>query len=240
MSDILLDSLGGWKKTCGCGALREINVDQVVTLMGWVHTRRDHGGVIFIDLRDREGITQVVFNPEWNEASHLKAHNLKTEFVIAVQGKVRLRPEGMENPKVSTGNIEVMAHELKILNQSKVVPLMIEDNAKAGEELRLKYRYLDLRRPCMQQNLMLRHRVYQTIRSELANTGFLEIETPFLTKSTPEGARDYLVPSRINPGHFYALPQSPQLFKQILMISGYDRYFQIVKCFRDEDLRVDC
>ncbi|MGA1842898.1 MAG: aspartate--tRNA ligase [bacterium] len=239
MSDLRLDSLEGWKKTCGCGALREMNVDQVVTLMGWVHTRRDHGGVIFIDLRDRDGITQVVFNPEWDKSSHIKAHDLKTEFVIAVRGKVRLRPAGMENPKVSTGMIEVMAYELKILNQSRVLPLMMEDNVKAGEELRLKYRYLDLRRPRMQQNLMLRHRIYQTIRSELAKMGFLEIETPFLTKSTPEGARDYLVPSRINPGHFYALPQSPQLFKQILMISGYDRYFQIVKCFRDEDLRAD-
>ena len=239
MAGSKLDSLGGWKKTDDCGSLRETNVGQDVALMGWVHTRRDHGGVIFIDLRDREGITQVVFNPEWDKACHRKAHHLKTEYVIAVKGKIRLRPEGMQNPKISTGMIEVMAHELKILNQSRVPPLMIEDHVKAGEELRLKYRFLDLRRPEMQQNLMLRHRVYQTIRSELARIGFLEIETPFLTKSTPEGARDYLVPSRISPGYFYALPQSPQLFKQILMISGYDRYFQIVKCFRDEDLRAD-
>ncbi|MGA1844708.1 MAG: aspartate--tRNA ligase [bacterium] len=234
-----LEDLGAWKKTCGCGSLSDKDIDRSVTLMGWVDTRRDHGGVIFIDLRDREGITQVVFNPEWDQACHLKAHHLKTEFVIAVEGKVRLRPEGMENPKVATGRIEVMAHALKILNHSKVPPIMVEDNAKAGEELRLRYRYLDLRRPRMQQNLILRHRVYQAIRSELSGMGFLEIETPVLTKSTPEGARDYLVPSRLSPGHFYALPQSPQLFKQILMISGYDRYFQIVKCFRDEDLRAD-
>ena len=239
MSDLPLDRLGEWKRTCDCGQLREKDLDREVTLMGWVHTRRDHGGVIFIDLRDREGMTQVVFNPEWDKTCHLKAHELKTEFVIAVLGKIRRRPEGMENLKLPTGKIEVMAHDLKILNQSKVPVILMDDEIKAGEELRLKYRFLDLRRPMMQQNLIQRHRVYQAIRSELCKLGFLEIETPFLTKSTPEGARDYLVPSRINPGHFYALPQSPQLFKQILMISGYDRYFQIVKCFRDEDLRAD-
>ncbi|MBN2372530.1 aspartate--tRNA ligase [bacterium] len=234
-----MDNLGDWKRQCSCAALRETDIDKEINLMGWVHTRRDHGGVIFIDLRDREGITQVVFNPEWDKDCHEKARNLKPEYVIAIQGKVRLRPEGMANPKIPTGKIEVMANELKILNKSKVPPIAIEDNINVGEELRLRYRYLDLRRPQMQHNLSLRHRVYQTIRSELSGMGFLEIETPFLTKSTPEGARDYLVPSRLNPGNFYALPQSPQIFKQILMVSGYDRYFQIVKCFRDEDLRAD-
>ncbi len=239
MSEIYLDSLKNWKRTCGCGALRVTDESKDVCLMGWVHKRRDHGGVIFIDLRDREGITQIVFNPEWEGASHLKAHNLRPEYVIAIKGRVRIRPEGMENLNLPTGKIEVMANDLKILNCSKVPPIMIEDDINIGEEIRLKYRYLDLRRPQMQHNLMLRHSIYQVIRSELVKHGFIEIETPFLTKSTPEGARDYLVPSRLSPGHFYALPQSPQLFKQILMISGYDRYFQIVKCFRDEDLRAD-
>jgi aspartyl-tRNA synthetase len=239
LSHLQLDNMGDWKRSCDCGTLGENDVEKEVLLMGWVHTRRDHGGVIFIDLRDREGMTQIVFNPEWEKTSHLKAHDLRSEYVIAVRGKVRLRPEAMENPNLSTGKIEVMAHELKILNQSGVPPIMVEDDVNVGEDLRLKYRYLDLRRPSMQRNLRLRHRVYQTLRNELATKGFMEIETPFLTKSTPEGARDYLVPSRLNPGHFYALPQSPQLFKQILMVSGYDRYFQIVKCFRDEDLRAD-
>lgn len=239
MSELCLDNLSDWKRTCGCNTLNLTDIDRDVCLMGWVHTRRDHGGVIFIDLRDRDGLTQVVFNPEWEQESHKKAHHLRSEFVIAIKGRVRKRPDGMENPNLATGEIEVMVNDLKILNHSNVPPILIEDNITIGEDLRLKFRYLDLRRPEMQRNLFMRHRVYQTTRSELTQKGFIEIETPFLTKSTPEGARDYLVPSRVSPGHFYALPQSPQLFKQILMVSGYDKYFQVVKCFRDEDLRAD-
>src|SRR5574342_744317 len=207
--------------------------------MGWVHTRRDHGGLIFVDLRDRGGITQVVFNPETSTEAHKLAHEIRGEFVLAVTGKVAPRPGNTVNPKLPTGGIEVIVNELRILNQAKTPPVMIEDGTDVAENLRLKYRYLDLRRPSVQKVLITRHKITQTVRRFLDSQGFADIETPFLTKSTPEGARDYLVPSRVNPGLFFALPQSPQLFKQILMIAGYDRYAQIVKCFRDEDLRAD-
>jgi len=226
-------------KTHGCGELREKDIGSTVTLAGWVNRWRDHGGLIFIDLRDRSGIVQVVFNPEINPEIHREAHKVRNEFVLEIEGEVRRRPEGTENPSLVTGNIEVVAKRLKILNECKALPFMIEDETDASEFLRLKHRYLDLRRPVNQKNIILRHKITKSIREYLDARGFLEIETPFLTKSTPEGARDYLVPSRLNPGYFYALPQSPQLFKQILMISGFERYYQIVKCFRDEDLRAD-
>lgn len=235
----LFDSLGDMKRTHHCSALRAKDVGEEVVLMGWVQRRRDHGGVIFVDLRDREGITQVVFNPEVNEEVHQKAHAIRNEFVLAVRGVVVLRPEGMINPTLKTGEIDVMVSELRILNQSQTTPFVLEDNAQVSENIRLRYRYLDMRRPVLQKNLMLRHRAAQVVRSYLNELGFLDIETPFLTKSTPEGARDYLVPSRINPGQFYALPQSPQIFKQLLMLAGFERYYQIVRCFRDEDLRAD-
>lgn len=208
-------------------------------MMGWVQSRRDHGGLIFIDLRDRGGITQVVFNPEVSAEAHRIAEDVRSEYVLGVRGMVSLRPENTANPKIPTGEIEVIAHELVILNVSKTPPFMIEDETDVAENLRLKYRYLDLRRPSLQKVLITRHRITRTVRKFLDSHGFVDIETPFLTKSTPEGARDYLVPSRVNPGMFYALPQSPQLFKQILMIAGFERYYQIVKCFRDEDLRAD-
>jgi len=207
--------------------------------MGWVLRRRDHGGVIFIDLRDREGITQVVFNPEVDTDIHAKAHAIRNEYVLAVRGKVDPRPDGMVNPNLHTGAIEVLVSELKILNPAKTPPFLIEDNIDVSENIRLKYRHLDLRRPQMQHNLKLRHKASASVRNYLNGRDFLDLETPFLTRSTPEGARDYLVPSRVNPGQFYALPQSPQIFKQLFMISGYDRYYQIVRCFRDEDLRAD-
>ncbi len=207
--------------------------------MGWVLRRRDHGGVIFIDLRDRWGITQVVFNPAINEEVHAKAHRLRSEWVIAVRGRVERRPADMENPKLATGAIEVLVDELRILNTSETPPFPLDEEIEVSDNLRLQYRYLDLRRPEMAANLIMRHQGLQAVRSYLSDRGFLEIETPMLTRSTPEGARDYLVPSRVNAGRFYALPQSPQLFKQILMIAGMDRYFQIVRCFRDEDLRAD-
>ncbi len=237
-----MDSLNGLKRTHDCDSLTEVALGQEVVLMGWVLRRRDHGGVIFIDLRDRKGITQVVFAPEVDAKTHEKAHQLRSEYVIAVKGVVRRRPEGMENPKIKTGMIEVACHELRILNKSKTPPFPLdpeEISTPISETLRLKYRYLDLRRPHMIEALTLRHNVCQAIREFLNEREFLEIETPMLTKSTPEGARDYLVPSRVNPGHFYALPQSPQLYKQILMISGMEKYYQIVRCFRDEDLRAD-
>ncbi len=234
-----LDSLGDWNKSHDCNCLSLENIDETVTLMGWVQRRRDHGGLIFVDLRDREGITQVVFDPQYDAAAHERAHFLRSEFVIAVRGKVRSRPEGMANPKLVTGGIEIIVSELKILNSSKTPPFQIEDDLEASENIRLRYRYLDLRRQSMFKNLLLRHRAAQLTRQYLSDSGFLEIETPVLTKSTPEGARDYLVPSRVNAGKFYALPQSPQLFKQLLMVAGVEKYFQIVKCFRDEDLRAD-
>ncbi|MGZ3605332.1 MAG: aspartate--tRNA ligase [Thermodesulfobacteriota bacterium] len=235
----MMDLLGDLKRTGYCGDLRKKDVDREVILLGWVQRRRDLGGLIFVELRDRQGVVQVVFNPELSSASHEKAQSLRSEYVVAVQGNVVARPEGTVNPKLSTGEVEVVAKELKILNTSKTPPFLIEDEEKVAEDTRLKYRYLDLRRPSLQKNLILRHKVAKEVRSYFDRSGFLEVETPMLTKSTPEGARDFLVPSRLDPGHFYALPQSPQLFKQILMISGFDRYFQIVRCFRDEDLRSD-
>ncbi len=226
------------KRTHYCGNLDISLVDQEVILMGWAHRRRDHGGVIFVDLRDREGIVQVVFNPDAGENVHSEAHKIRSEFVLAVKGKVRKRPEGMENPALKTGEIEVIVSELEIMNESKTPPFSFDDE-EISENVRLKYRYLDLRRPAIQQNLFLRSRLAASTRHYFEQNGFIEVETPFLGKSTPEGARDYLVPSRINKGTFYALPQSPQIFKQLLMVSGFDRYYQIVKCFRDEDLRAD-
>ena len=227
------------KRTHYCGDLNASHVGEEVVLMGWAHRRRDHGGVIFIDLRDREGLVQVVFNPEISAGCHNEAGRIRTEFVLAVKGLVRKRPEGMENPDLKTGAIEVMANDLEILNESKTPPFVLDGTAEISENVRLKYRYLDLRRPEIQKNLILRSRVAAATREYFCREGFIEVETPFLTKSTPEGARDYLVPSRVNQGMFYALPQSPQIFKQLLMVSGFDRYFQIVKCFRDEDLRAD-
>ena len=226
------------KRTHTCGELRTDHHGQHVVLMGWVARRRDHGGVIFIDLRDRYGITQIVFNPD-NKEVHEKARALRAEYVIAVEGLVQRRPEGMANPNIATGEIEVIASGMEILNAAKTPPFEIIDRVEASEELRLKYRYLDLRRPEMQKNLLLRHRVYQIVRRYFDENHFVEVETPMLMRSTPEGARDYLVPSRLHRGKFYALPQSPQTYKQILMVAGFDRYFQIVKCFRDEDLRAD-
>jgi aspartyl-tRNA synthetase len=223
----------------GCGEIRESDIGQNVTLCGWVFRWRDHGGLIFIDLRDRSGIVQIVFSPDVSGEIHERAHDLRSEYVISVAGEIRKRPEGTENPNLPTGLVEIYVSRLEVLNESLTLPFMIEDAAEASESLRLKYRYLDLRRPEMQRNLITRHKAVKVIRDYLDELGFLEIETPMLTKSTPEGARDYLVPSRMNPGQFYALPQSPQLFKQILMVSGLEKYFQIVKCFRDEDLRAD-
>ena len=233
------ESMGDWKRSHNCVALRKSDLEKTVILMGWVDIRRDHGGVIFIDLRDREGVTQVVFNPQYNPELHRKAHTLKPEYVIAVQGEVISRLAGTENPKLPTGEIEVKANELRILNESKTPPFVIQDETDASEEVRLKYRYLDLRRRPLIKNLALRSKICIAIRKFLVELGFLEIETPSLAKSTPEGARDFLVPSRLLPGEFYALPQSPQLFKQILMIAGVEKYFQIARCFRDEDLRAD-
>jgi aspartyl-tRNA synthetase len=227
------------KRTLYCGALRAADAGKTVILMGWVQRRRDHGGVIFVDLRDREGLVQIVFNPEVSPAVHQEAHRIRSEYVLAVQGKVRRRPEGMENPELPTGEVEVMIDDLEILNESKTPPFVLDAGEEISESVRLKYRYLDLRRPEIQKNIMLRSQAATATREYFHGQGFIEIETPFLTKSTPEGARDYLVPSRVNQGMFYALPQSPQLFKQLLMVSGFDRYYQIVKCFRDEDLRAD-
>jgi len=227
------------KKTHNCGELTKKDVGEIVTLMGWVNTRRDHGGLIFVDLRDRGGITQVVFNPGTSADAHARAHDIRSEYVLAVTGTISLRPGATMNANLPTGEIEVLVSDLVILNACKPLPFMIEDETEVSESLRLKYRYLDLRRPSLQKTLITRHLIAQTARRFLDNAGFIDIETPFLTKSTPEGARDYLVPSRVNPGMFYALPQSPQLFKQILMVAGFERYYQIVKCFRDEDLRAD-
>lgn len=223
----------------GCGEVRQSDIGSVMNLSGWVFRRRDHGGLIFVDLRDRSGIVQIVFNPDVSKDAHQLAGELRGEFVISVSGEVKQRPEGTENNTLPTGAVELHADNLAILNESSPLPFPMEEAADASESLRLKYRYLDLRRPELQQNMITRHRVTKLIRDYLDDSGFLEIETPMLTKSTPEGARDYLVPSRLNPGQFYALPQSPQLFKQILMVAGFERYFQIVKCFRDEDLRAD-
>jgi len=233
----VLEALGNLKRTTYCGDLRASDADKAVVLMGWVHRRRDLGQLIFIDLRDRAGIAQIVFNKELHPEAHAKAEQLRSEFVIAVEGRVLRRQKS--NPEISSGEVEVMAERLHILNNSKTPPFQIEEEVTASEETRLRYRYLDLRRPKPHRNLELRHRVILEIRKALDEQGFFEIETPMLTRSTPEGARDCLVPSRIHHGRFYALPQSPQIFKQILMISGMDRYFQIVRCFRDEDFRAD-
>ncbi len=222
-----------------CGELNEKNIGQSVTLCGWVGARRDHGNLIFIDIRDGYGMTQVVFNPKFDAELHKKSEELRSEFVIRVSGKVGERPSGTQNPKLPTGRIELSAETLEILNRSATTPFEITDDVAVTEESRLKYRYLDLRRPVMQKNFRARHKVCKAARDYFDERNFVEVETPILTKSTPEGARDYLVPSRVNPGMFYALPQSPQLFKQILMVSSFDRYFQIAKCFRDEDLRAD-
>ncbi len=233
------ESLGGWKRTQYCGQLRAEHAGQTVTLFGWVQRRRDLGQLIFVTLRDREGLVQVIFDPETHKESHEKAKAIRPEFVLGVKGVVRRRPEGQANAAMPTGEVEIVVSELKILNEAATPPIAIEDEAETSEDIRLKWRFLDLRRPGVQRILFLRHRAYQVIRRYLSEQGFIELETPVLSKSTPEGARDYLVPSRVHPGAFYALPQSPQLYKQLLMISGFDRYFQIVKCFRDEDLRAD-
>ena len=236
---VACQSLGDWTRTHTCGELTGADNGAEVCLMGWVQYRRDHGGLIFVDLRDRFGLTQIVFSPEYAPEAHEQAGALRSEYVLAMKGKVRPRPEGMVNPNLKTGEVEVVVSEWKLLNTSKTPPFQIEDRVEAGENLRLQWRYLDLRRPRMARNLALRSRTAMAIRNELASQGFLEVETPILTKSTPEGARDYLVPSRLNHGQFYALPQSPQQFKQFCMIAGLDRYFQIARCFRDEDLRAD-
>jgi aspartyl-tRNA synthetase len=223
-----------------CGDLRSNNAGETVTIMGWVNRRRDHGNLIFLDLRDRSGITQVVFDKEASPEAHAKAEAARPEYVVAITGRVRTRGEGLANPNMPTGEIEIVANTALLLNDAKTPPFPIADDAPiTNEEIRLKYRYLDLRRPELQRNFVLRHNVTRAIRDFLSDNNFLEIETPLLTRSTPEGARDYLVPSRVHPGHFYALPQSPQIFKQILMVSGFDKYFQIARCFRDEDLRAD-
>ncbi len=236
----MFDSLAGLKRTHSCGVLRAQDEGREVVLMGWVQRRRDHGGLVFVDLRDREGITQVVFNPEVNVDVHTKAGVLRDEYVLAVRGLVNLRPPDMVNPQLETGEIEVIAEELRILNSSRTPPYELEDyRVDISEALRLRYRYLDLRRPSVMKPILFRHRAAQVTRRFLNEQGFIEVETPILTKSTPEGARDYLVPSRLQPGYFYALPQSPQLFKQLLMMAGLDRYYQLCRCFRDEDLRAD-
>ncbi len=227
------------QRTCYCGQVGQQHIGQSVLLVGWVHRRRDHGGMVFVDLRDREGAVQLRFDPETDPAAHETARRLHAEACIAVRGEVVKRPEGLVNPKMKTGTVEVSVREIDVLSDSAPPVFEIEDSIDVGEETRLRYRYLDLRRPRMQQALIRRHRICKVIRDYFDEHGFVEIETPFLTKSTPEGARDYLVPSRVHPGAFYALPQSPQIFKQLLMISGFDRYVQIVRCFRDEDLRAD-
>src|SRR6202165_1196308 len=238
----MLDNLGNLERTHSCGALRTEDVGKTVTLMGWVARRRDFGVLTFFDLRDRDGITQVVFNADDAGEAHGKAKDVRGEYVVAVVGRVVLRDESSRNPKLSTGDVEVRASEFLILNDARTLPFQLEtasSEALASEDLRLKYRYLDLRRPQLQSNLRLRHRVLREIRRYMDEQGFTEIETPILIKSTPEGARDYIVPSRVQPGKFFALPQSPQLFKQLCMIAGLDKYFQIARCFRDEDLRAE-
>jgi aspartyl-tRNA synthetase len=239
MAEVQLDFLGDLRRTHSCGALRTSDTGSKALLMGWVHRRRDLGGVIFIHLRDRDGITQLVFDESKNAAAHKRAQELSSEFVIAVEGTVEKRSADTVNPAITTGEVEIAVGKIWILNESRTPPFPVEDNVDVKEEVRLKYRYVDLRRPRVQRNIIMRSKVSLAIRQALYAQGFLEIETPFMTRSTPEGARDYLVPSRVAPGNFYALPQSPQIFKQLLMVSGYERYFQIVRCFRDEDLRAD-
>ena len=233
------DQLDDWKRSCYCGEPRAESVGAEMTLAGWVHSRRDHGGVIFVDLRDRKGLCQIVFNPEIDALGHERAGQIRSEDVIAVRGVLSKRSPETINADLATGEVELVCRELRLLNASQVPPFNIDDETEANENTRLKYRYLDLRRPQSLRHLLLRYRMTKLIRDYLDGLGFIDVETPVLTKSTPEGARDYLVPSRIYHGKFYALPQSPQLFKQILMVGGLDRYFQIVKCFRDEDLRAD-
>jgi aspartyl-tRNA synthetase len=239
METTRLDFLGDLRRTHTCGELRASDEGKTVILMGWVHRRRDHGGVIFVDLRDREGLTQVVFHEDVDPAVHQRAEEVRPEYVIAIEGKVSPRGNGAVNPRMPTGQIEVVASKAWLLNESRTPPFPMEDQVDVAEDARLKYRYVDLRRPRMQRNIMLRSKIAFEVRKVLYEQGFLEIETPFLTRSTPEGARDYLVPCRVQPGTFYALPQSPQIFKQLLMVSGYEKYFQIVRCFRDEDFRAD-
>lgn len=234
-----LEGIEGLKRTCYCGEVKADLVGKEVILFGWVHRYRDHGGVIFVDMRDREGLVQIKFDPSHNKALHEKADKLRNEWVISVRGVVHRRPPGMENPNLATGEIEVVADELRILATAQTTPFVIDDETDAREHIRLTYRYLDLRRKPMFERFRTRHRVTASVRRYFDERGFVDVETPFLTKSTPEGARDYLVPSRRNPGMFFALPQSPQLFKQILMVAGFDRYYQIVRCMRDEDLRED-
>jgi len=236
---VAIDILGNMRRTHTCCELNASDIGRQVALMGWVQRRRDHGGVIFVDLRDREGMTQVVFNPAVDPAVHAKAHAIRNEYVIGVTGRVDPRPDGMINPNLTTGEIEVTVSELKILNTAGTPPFMIENRVDVSETIRLSHRHIDLRRPAFQQNILRRHQAAAAVREFFNRNGFIDIETPFLTRSTPEGARDYLVPSRVNPGQFYALPQSPQIFKQLLMIAGFDKYYQIVRCFRDEDLRAD-
>ncbi len=235
-----MEFLGSLKRTCYCGQINDALIGKEAILMGWVHRRRDHGGLIFADIRDREGLVQIVFNPETDKASYEKAKAIRTEYVIAVRGMVAKRPEGTENKELKTGMLEVAVNELRILNESKSPPFPVaQEKLDVDETTRLKYRYIDLRRENMRDNLVLRHKLTNLVREFLNSEGFIDVETPILTKSTPEGARDFLVPSRLNAGKFYALPQSPQLFKQLLMVSGFDRYYQIARCFRDEDLRAD-
>lgn len=234
-----METMAGMHRSCGCGRVTEKDCGKELTLAGWVNTRRDHGGLIFIDLRDRSGIVQVVMSPQYGEDAFHKAEDVRSEYVLAIRGIVRERSPETVNPKMQTGKIEVVASEMRVLNKAKTPPFYVEDGIDVDETVRLKHRYIDLRRPEMQRNLIMRHKIVHEMRQFLDAHDFLEVETPILTKSTPEGARDYLVPSRVNPGKFYALPQSPQLFKQLLMVSGLERYFQIARCFRDEDLRAD-
>jgi aspartyl-tRNA synthetase len=239
MPELVLDFLGDLRRTHTCGELRSQHAGTTAILMGWVHRRRDLGGVLFIHLRDREGVTQLVMHADGDPAVHAKAELLSSEYVIAVEGRVALRSADTVNPAISTGEVELIVDRIWILNESRTPPFPMEETVEVKEDARLKYRYVDLRRPRMQRNIILRSKIAFAVRETLAGMGFLEIETPFMTRSTPEGARDYLVPSRVSPGLFYALPQSPQIFKQLLMISGFEKYFQIVRCFRDEDLRAD-
>ena len=234
-----METMAGMHRSCGCGRVTEKDCGKELTLAGWVNTRRDHGGLIFIDLRDRSGIVQVVMSPQYGEDAFHKAEDVRSEYVLAIRGIVRERSTETVNPKMQTGKIEVVVSEMRVLNKAKTPPFYVEDGIDVDETVRLKHRYIDLRRPEMQRNLIMRHKIVHEMRQFLDAHDFLEVETPILTKSTPEGARDYLVPSRVNPGKFYALPQSPQLFKQLLMVSGLERYFQIARCFRDEDLRAD-
>jgi aspartyl-tRNA synthetase len=238
-TSVVLDFLGDLRRTHMCGELRAADAGQTVLLMGWAHRRRDHGAVIFIDMRDRTGHTQAIFHEDVDAVIHQRAEEVRAEYVIAVEGVVALRSKETVNPNMPTGEVEVVASKIWILNESRTPPFPMEEHVEVAEDVRLKYRYVDLRRPQMQRNIILRSKIAFAVRQQLTNQGFLEIETPFMTRSTPEGARDYLVPSRVQPGTFYALPQSPQIFKQLLMIAGFEKYFQIVRCFRDEDLRAD-